>query len=184
MSITFKLPPPPVQDDMDQFVWQDWFKTLREAVITSNDHGSLELLQTAASTTLPTTPTVLTFPTTNFISGFSYDSGTGIITINNSDTYTFTLLLNAVPSASNKNIYFYVEVDTGSGFAKRQYSGRQQQLVNSSTSQILIASSNYFAAGSKIKPYLWADATVTLQTNDLPGTSGTVSVPAARLLWA
>lgn len=148
-------------------------------------YPSLELLDDTATVTLPTTPTVFKIPTTTYNDGFTYAPSTGVITFNTTGTYTLSLLLNCEPSAANKNVYFYAELDTGSGWSIRRYSARQLKLVNAAQTQMLIASSNYFATGTKLRIYLWGDATVYLKTTDLPGTTaGTVTIPAVRLLWA
>lgn len=147
---------------------------------------SVELLDTRASVTLPTTPTLLKIPTTQYNDGFVYNSTTGELTFTTSGSYAFSLLLNAQASASNKTIYFYAEIDTGSGFQIRRYSARSATLVNNAVNQLLLSSANYFAKGTKIRFYLWSDtATVNLITADVPGTTaGTVTIPAARLLFA
>ena len=50
---------------------------------------------------------------------------------------------------------------------------------------MIITTSAYYAIGTKVKFYLWANATVTLNSVDLPGTTpGTVTSPAARITWA
>lgn len=158
--------------------------------LTSDQHSaisnSLELLDTSATITLPTTPTIFKPPTTVISNGISYNSSTGEFTFDNGGSYAFTLMLSALPSASNKSIYFYIEVDTGSGYSIRQYSARSAELSNTVNIQTLFTSSNYFAKGTKIKMYLWASsATITLNTIDVPGTTpGTVTIPAVRLMFS
>lgn len=147
-------------------------------------YPNLELLDTVASVALPTTPTIFKIPTTVVAQGFTYDASTGIITIGVNGSYSFTMMLNVLASSSGKIAYFYVEVDTGSGFVIRQYSGRARKLLNNDLDQVNIVSSNYFTAGTKVRFYLWASGSgVTLETTNIPGTS-TATVPAARLLWA
>src|SRR5690348_1565868 len=51
----------------------------------------LELLDTSASVTLPTTPTLYKPPTTVVAENFTYDSSTGIITFNKTGYYTFIM---------------------------------------------------------------------------------------------
>ena len=147
-------------------------------------YPNIELLDTSATVTMPTTPTILKPPTTVVAQGFTYDSSTGIITVGQNGDYTFVMMLNALANSANKLIYFYIEVDTGSGFAIRQYSGRARGLQNNVQDQLNIVSANYFMAGTRVRFYLWASGSgVTLNTQNIPGTS-TATVPALRLLWA
>jgi hypothetical protein len=185
MANLVQISPPPVQNNTNDFVWLEWFRMVRDNLIRVGSRGALELLDLNASTNLPTTPTVLAPQTVTLLEAFSYDTGTGEITIEESGCYTLTILLNAKPSSSNKQVYFYATIDTGSGHQIRQYSARRHELVNNSESQIVWVSSNYFTKNTKVKLYVWADATVSVKTTDLPGTTpGTVTTPAVRILWA
>lgn len=137
---------------------------------------------TTATTNLPTTPTVFALPTVVKSDGISYDTGTGIFTVNRSINFAVMLQLNCTPSASGKNVYFYAEVDEGSGWVIQQYTARQQTITNNAAIQLPFYIGRYFAAGTKIRFYVWADATVSIKTTDLPGTTaGTVTLPAALL---
>ena len=143
-----------------------------------------DVITTTASVTLPTTPTVLKPVTTVSNNGITYDSSTGIYTFTNGGSYSFHLAVNATPSAANKKVYFYAEEDTGGGFVIRRYSARAQELTNSYEEQLVFDGSIHMAPGTKTRHYVWADATVTLNTVDLPGTTaGTVTVPAIRCAW-
>ena len=148
--------------------------------------NSLEVLNTAATTACPTTPTVLTPSTTVISTGITYNSTTGEIVFTNGGSYALTLMLNATTTSSNKFIYFYAEVDTGSGYAIRRYSAREAEVTNSITQQYLFSSSNYFPKGTKLKLYLWGSASgINFVSTDLPGTTpGTATVPAVRLMWS
>lgn len=144
-----------------------------------------EIRDTSASITLPTTPTVFKPSTTVVADGFSYDNTTGILTINDSSAYSVAIQFNAQPSASNKNIYFYAESsdDGGSTWTITRYSGRQLELVNSVETQVQVNATRYYSTGTKLRFYIWGDATVTLKTSDLTGTTpGTVTKPAYRFL--
>lgn len=146
---------------------------------------SLELIETTASITLPLVPTVFKPSITNYNDGFGYDPLTGIISINNSSTYSINILFNALPSASNKNIYFYAEEDTGSGWQIRRYSARKLELVNAQEQQVIVTASRYYPIGSKLRLYIWGDSTIYLKSTDLPGTTpGTVTLPAYRYMMA
>lgn len=148
-------------------------------------YPSFEVRNVSSSVTLPTTPTILMLPTVAYNDGFTYDAETGILTFLSSGNYTVNLLLNAEPSASNKNIYWYAEVKVGANWVPVRYSARMLRLVNATATQMLISSTNYWPVGSQVRMYLWADATVYLKSTDLPGTTeGTVTLPAARLQLA
>lgn len=143
-----------------------------------------EIRLTAASTVLPTTPTVFTAPSVVTEQGMSYDNATGVLTINTSGSFTLSHTFNCQPSAANKKVYFYVEesTDGGATWGIAQYSARQLELINGTETQLTIVGSRYYATGTKIRYYLWGDATITLKTTDLPGTTpGTVTLPAYRL---
>ena len=146
-----------------------------------------EIRLTAASTVLPTTPTVFTAPSVVTEQGMSYDNATGVLTINTSGSFTLSHTFNCQPSAANKKVYFYVEesTDGGATWGIAQYSARQLELINGTETQLTIVGSRYYATGTKIRYYLWGDATITLKTTDLPGTTpGTVTLPAYRLTLA
>ena len=144
-------------------------------------HPSIQIMDTSTTVVLPTTPTVFKPPTTSYNDGFTYSSTTGELTFDNNGSYTVVLQINAQPSASNKYIYFYVEEDTGSGWVINRYTARKLELVNATEQQMTITATRYFAAGSKIRHVLWGDATVTLRSTDLLGTTaGTVTLPAFR----
>lgn len=146
-----------------------------------------EIRLTAASTALPTTPTVFTAPSAVSTQGISYDAATGVLTFNVSGSYALSHTLNCSPSAANKKIYFYVEesTDGGTTWVISHYSARQLELINGTETQLTIVGSRYYAMGTKVRYYLWGDATVTLKTTNLPGTTpGTVTLPAYRLTLA
>lgn len=146
---------------------------------------SLEIIDSSASIVLPTTPTIFTGAVVSYNDGFSYNSSTGVLTTLQSAAYSVTIQFNAEPSAANKNIYFYSEEDTGAGWQIKKFSARQLELTNGTQAQLVIPASRYFPVGSKIRFYIWGDATVTLKTTDLPGTTpGTVTKPAFRFSMA
>lgn len=148
---------------------------------------NIEIRDTSASIVLPTTPTVFKPATVANNDGFTYDATTGILTINESGSYAISIQFNAKPSASNKNIYFYAEdsSDGGTTWNITRYSGRQLELINGVETQVNVNSARYYATGTKLRFYIWGDATVTLYTTDLPGTTpGTVTKPAYRFLMA
>lgn len=146
-----------------------------------------EIRLTAASTALPTTPTIFTAPSVITQQGVNYDNATGVLTFNISGSFTLSHTFNCQPSAANKKVYFYVEesTDGGSTWVIAQYSARQLELINGTETQLIIVGTRYYAMGTKVRYYLWGDATVTLKTTNLPGTTpGTVTLPAYRLTLA
>lgn len=144
--------------------------------------GFLSIMDTTASVTLPTTPTVYVAPTLVVAEGVSYDTATGVTTINRSASYfSLNLFVNADPSAANKYVYIYLEYDVGGGWTIDRYSARQSLLPSLGETQIQSSASRNFPIGTKIRYYVWGDATVYLKTTELPGTTaGTVTVPAYR----
>lgn len=143
-------------------------------------------VNTTASITLPTTPTVIVLPTTNAIANITYSNTTGILTIPSSDTYHLSLWFNCLPSAANKNIYFYAEANAGAGWVIERFSARSKTLSRETVEeQLVISMDGYFPAGLQLRFYVWGEATVYLKTVDLPGTpAGTATVAAARMMWA
>lgn len=146
---------------------------------------SIELLNINASVVLPTIPTVFKATTIAQNDGFTYDLATGVMTTLVSSSYSLNLKFNAQPSAANKYIYFYAEEDRGNGWVIDRYSARKLELVNATETEVVLGVSNYYPTGTKIRYYIWGDATITLKTTNLPGTvAGTVTVPAYKLQMA
>ena len=142
-----------------------------------------EGLNTSATITLPTTATVFVIPTVMSNSGFIYNNTTGVIQFTQAGNYALEIMVNAQPSSANKNMYFYGEVNLGSGWTPVRYSGRTIPLLNIGQQQFNITSVNYWPVGAQVRIYLWGDATITLKTADVDSTpSGTVTMPAIRLL--
>ena len=157
--------------------------------LTSSDYARrsnyLDVQTTTSGIALPTTPTVIKPVTTVGSNGITYDSATGIYTFTNGGTYSLTITLNAVASAANKTIYFYADVNTGSGWVTRRYSARSRLLATTTEEQSLFSASINFAEGEQTRHYIWASSsTITLNSTDVPGTTvGTVTIPALRVSW-
>jgi len=142
---------------------------------------SLRLVHLATSA-LPTVPTVFIPSTLVYNDGFTYDSLTGEVTVNNSAAYSFSLTLNVLAGAANKHVSFYLEVNAGSGWVPSLYSGRRQEILNNAETQLLLTDNRYIPEGAKVRLVMWADAGVSIITQDLPGTvPGTVKLPAFTL---
>lgn len=142
---------------------------------------SLQLVH-LTNTVLPTVPTVFKPSITQYNDGFIYSSVTGEIEFTQSASYSMSMQINALPSASNKSMYFYLEKNTGAGWVPDRYSARLHELINNYAEQVVFTDSEYFAVGTKIRLVIWGMATVTLLSTDLPGTTaGTVTLPAFRL---
>jgi len=149
--------------------------------------NSLAVELTTSGTVLPTTPTLFnpalaTVVTTN---GISYDISGGEFVFTNGGVYTMSLTLNAIASGSNRKLYFYAELDTGSGFNILRYSARSREVVNSVEDQIVFTTTLYLPPGAKTRHYIWSSASsITLNSTDVPGTTaGTVTLPAFRVQW-
>lgn len=144
---------------------------------------ALDIRQTAASTPIPTSPGVLVMPTVAQVRGMSYNTTTGEITLHYDAQYDFVFMFNVAVGLAG-TLFFGADIDTGSGYSAVQYSGRQASIGTLTNNQILFQSANYFGAGTKIRPYVWASgggATFTTAAlSALP--SGAVSVPGARIL--
>lgn len=150
-------------------------------VSKKNWFPSLKLIHTTSSI-LPTTPVVFKPNTVQYNDGFTYSSATGEITFLQSASYSVSMQVNTLPSASNKHIYFYFEKNEGSGWVIDRYSARLNELINNYESQIVFTDSEYFSIGTKIRLVLWGESTVTLVSTDIPGTiPNTVTLPAFRL---
>lgn len=148
-------------------------------------HPSLIVVDDRASVALPTTPTVYTGGTVLVTDGFSYNPANGEVFISTSGSFGFTILFNAIPSSSNKNMYFYAEEDIGSGWTISKYTGRTLRLPNAQETELIVTSNRYYRKGSKLRFYVWGDAGISLVSTNLPGTTpGTVVQPAGRLLIA
>ena len=117
------------------------------------------------------------------INTHTYNNTTGVIQFTQAGNYALEIMINSQPSSSNKNMYFYGEVNLGSGWTPVRYSGRTIPLLNIGQQQFNITSVNYWPVGTQVRIYLWGDATVSLKTADVDSTPpGTVTMPAVRLL--
>lgn len=149
-------------------------------------HPSVVITDSSPSITLPTTPAVFKAGTVEYNDGFVYDAATGELEVLQSSSYGISILFNALPSASNKSLYFFAEEKkAGGAWQVVKYSARKLELTNAQETQLTITSARYYAVGTKIRFNIYGDATVTLKTTDLPGTiPGTVTLPAFRVLFA
>lgn len=148
-------------------------------------HANLNLLETTGTIVLPTVPTPIKPSVVNRIEGFEYNPATGEITFLESDSYTLTIQLNATPSASNKNIYFYSEEYYEGVWTINRNTARMVRMVNQVEDQVNIIAARYVKTGTKFRFNVWSDPTVSLKSTDLPGTvPGTVTIPAIRLTLA
>jgi len=139
---------------------------------------------TTSGIALPTVPTIIKPVTTVANNGITYDSSTGEYTMVNGGTYSLNISLNATASGVNKVIYFYAEEDTGSGWDIRRYSARYKRIGVLTEEQTVFTASVFYNPGTKTRHNIWADATITLNSTNLPGTTdGTVTTPAIRVSW-
>lgn len=154
--------------------------TLRS--IKASSESALELQDQGASVALPTVPTVYTVPTIVTQRGsLTYNTSTGVFSVGADGVYDSVFAFN-VSVAGARTLYFYFEVDTGSGFVISRYTGRRLSLLGATDGQVIFSSTNYFPAGARIRANFWISAAGNLTTVDLPGTvPGTATVPAARI---
>jgi hypothetical protein len=147
---------------------------------------SVVITDSSANITLPTVPTIFKAGVVDYNDGFNYDPLTGELEVLNSASYGISMLFNAIPSASNKAMYFYAEEKkAGGNWEIIKYSARKLELINAQETQLTITTNRYYPVGSKIRFNIWGDATITLRSSDLPGTvAGTVVLPAYRFLMA
>lgn len=144
--------------------------------------SALEIQDQTASVALPTVPTVFVVPTIITQRGaLTYNTSTGVFTVHADGVYDSVFAFN-VSVAGARTLFFYFEIDTGSGFVISRYTGRRLSLLGATDGQVIFASTNYFPAGARIRANFWISAAGNLTTTDVPGTTpGTVTVPAARI---
>lgn len=146
--------------------------------------GALDVQQRAASTAIPTTPTILILPTlVQAVGGLNYNTTTGVAITPFAGVYDTVIQFN-VSVAGARTFYFYIEGDTGGGFLPVRYSARQISVNAATDGQISVLSTNYFPANVGFKFYFWVTGGAgNMVTTDVPGTTpGTVTVPAARIM--
>ena len=145
----------------------------------------IEAYDLSATIALTSTPTLLTpASTVAGSSGITYDNATGEFTFANAGSYTLALNVNAVASASSQYVYIYAEKNTGSGWVVNANSGKQFQLVNGQTTQIVYANAVYRNKGEKTRYWIYSnDGKVNLTTFTMPSVVG-VYVPAVRIQFS
>ena len=149
--------------------------------------NELDIELRTSGTVLPTTPTLFApaAMTTVATSGITYDTALGEFTFVNGGVYTMSMTMNAQAAGSNRKLYFYAELNTGSGFNILRYSARSRELVNSVEDQVVFVATLKIPKGAKTRHNIWSSAaSITLNSTDVPGTTaGTVTIPACRVQW-
>lgn len=131
-------------------------EVVNERLLGMGKEYYLSCVDTTASITLPTVPTVYACPTVSVSSEITYDIATGIITFNVSSDYHLAIHFNVQPSVNNKNVYFYAEINTGSGWVIERFSARQRTLSSSSTTeQLMIVANIPISIPCQMRFYLW-----------------------------
>lgn len=160
------------------------------SVVTQINAGSspilpvtLDVMDTTASTPVPTTPTLLMPTTVATIQNINYDPLTGIVTVQKSGNYNVAVLLNVFPTVIT-TFFYGLEVDTGSGtFVSVPTSGRQIGRNLNINGQVTFVSNSFLTAGLRARIYVWASAGgatfQTVATTALP--NGPSSVVATRI---
>lgn len=144
--------------------------------------SALELQNQSATVAIPTTPTIFVVPTLITQRGvLSYNTTTGIFTVGGDGVYDSVFSFNVSVSGA-RTLYFYFEINTGSGFVVNRYSARRLSLLGATDGQVIFSSTNFFPANTQVRAYFWISAAGDLTTTDLPGTPpNTITVPAARI---
>ena len=110
--------------------------------VTNQPH--VEAYDRSASIALTATPTLLTpASTVAGANGITYDSATGVFTFENEGSYSLSLVVNAIASATLQFVYIYAEKNTGSGWVVTANSGKAYQLVNNQLTQVVYAHALY-----------------------------------------
>ena len=148
--------------------------------------SSLDIQDRTASKTMNTTQgSVLILPTVAVKMGnFEYDSATGIITFLQNGIYSHNFLIN-VNATALRSVYAGAQVRASSGasWSDSTYSGRKISVSNGSAGQIAFQSTNYFTAGTQLRFLLWASASLTALTEALDSYTGTINIPAIRIMY-
>lgn len=151
--------------------------------VTNQPH--IEAYDLSASIALTATPTLLA-PTTTLAgaSGITYSAATGVFTFTNAGSYSLSLVVNAIASATAQFVYIYAEKNTGSGWVVNGNSGKAYQLVNNQLTQVVYAQSIYRQAGEQTRYKIYSnDSKVELQTFAMPSVVG-VNIPAIRIQYS
>jgi len=145
----------------------------------------LDVYDSTASQLIPSTPTVIVFPTVNSNVNMGYDTGTGIVTIITPGIYSIILAVNCFNSVLT-TVFYGAEINTGSGFSAVTLSGRQQNINVNIQGQLIFSVNANFVAGQQIKFYMWAsNGTATFNTTTLTSLpDGALMVPAKRITIA
>jgi hypothetical protein len=153
------------------------------SAVTNQPH--IEVYDLSASIALTATPTLLAPATTLAgASGITYEAATGIFTFTNAGSYTLSLVVNAIASATAQFVYIYAEKNTGSGWVVNANSGKSYQLVNNQLTQVIYAQAIYRQAGEQTRYKIYSnDGKVELQTYAMPSVVG-VNIPAVRIQYS
>lgn len=149
---------------------------------TAASQHYLQVRNVGASVALSTSAgNVLVLPTAVENNGTTYDTTTGEITFNKDANYTISLRLNA-DNAASRDIYAYVNENTGSGYVIDRYSAQRMPVVTGAVHDATFLWAGYYQAGTKLKLSVWASGAVNILSADVAGTTaGTVTIPAAEL---
>lgn len=134
--------------------------------IEMNSAGmALDVQLRAASTDIPTTPTVFVWPTEVTDTLGVYDTSTGVITIPFSGDYTFVFMYNTSTTGSAKQLISAAQSWNGSTWAPLEFSTRQLSVAQGIKAQSTFMSTSPFTAGQQIRFVTWASTTgVTILT--------------------
>jgi len=150
----------------------------------------------AASTAVPTVPTVLVLPDLASKSGefLDYDPITGVFTFKRDGLFFHDFLINTKATAG-RTIYAGAQILVDEVWTASQYSGRKISVTANVDGQGVFQSNNIFrpelivpqpfTAGTKLRFVWWASGACTVVTEDLPDqTLGLFTTPAIRIMYS
>ena len=121
----------------------------------------IEVYDRTPAIPLTATPTLLKPASTGNHVGITYDASTGEFTFANNANFSLSLIVNAIASASNQNVYIYAEQDTGSGWVVNANSGKQYALtVQGNYVQIVYSQAVRRTAGQKVRYWIWSNSKI------------------------
>lgn len=114
-------------------------------------------VDTATTTAIPTTPTVMIFPTASD-TDTQYDPSTGIITITDDCFLNIVIHLNLIAASGQKSFFLDGEFYVGGAWVRSQNTCRTVQIKSTDGVQTgSFSFSGYLAAGTIVRIVAWSD---------------------------
>lgn len=137
-------------------------------------------VSSSATINASATPVVLIMPDVNQSTNANYDPATGIITVMQSDNYSFDFQF-LCSSALGGRFSYYAEVDTGAGFAFVPRSCRTEVVQILTSKLITFGAVRYLREGTKVRFYTFGTG-YTLSA--MTPTNSPTECPAARIMMS